>query len=629
MDLCRTRCCALYCSHEPSGDEVSPPVRLVERHSFEATPPLLRISSIHPIRKSSTGHSLQPPQNKSASNEPTPNDPPDVEMKCSPLLYFNRPVNLPSALTPASDATTRNFESIIALREREPCVAVEDKRLTLGGDERYMTEPSRMRYNEDIANRNMLSTSSNVYPEPNPPAQKSVPLSVGPSRYGEDVADRVNAQDFSPAESAPSLDSSRRSPKEDKDYANLPTSQNRPQEYYSSRFKPTLDAYTPEQRGKTAERRLLGLRALEETMPCHWPATRDRSSVGSISPQRHSGSSSKTSLSKAGSKPRRPSLERRSLPQSVNESVSATTSTSAARSLTVEEIEAKEVQRMARDNFYESRAVHPSGKGRSAPLLPVDSGSNTSSTVTTERHKSEGHIAHTQPFALPSLESSLEPGYTPSRSIDTRTQMAGTSSSTGTSIRHSIGQLDTVDEVTDQIGTPPARTPTPESPYPEIIPPAEVFSEQNTTTKTHGQCQERSKLLPLTRPLPAADRAASQTTQRKPDSSTSAPKSSAPHRAPTMAPTDLKKEKTWPVKFDTKSGGYEGLEEVVAEKRRKMVVGGLLARTETVDRSMPGGWVDGSTGVRGWGRWESESVLWERYPLPYRKCSVLQREGLS
>lgn len=608
MEFCRKHlhCCACNAKPSSANEEQQQPVRVVQPE--EVLPPLLRIDTGRPTKQSSAGERLKTPTSDAA----------DVRRISSALLTNNRPIERPSDL---SEGSTRNFESIITLRKRDPNMAEEDRRLTLGGDQRYMTEPSRMRYSEDVANRNVLSSSSNVYPNPSPPAGKSLPLSVGPGKYGGDVADRAISQANSAAKSshssAPGSIPSRGSD----------TSSPNTEEYYTSRFKPTQDAYTPEQR-HSAERKLLGLSSLNEGVPEHDSMKRDRRSLDS-------GLSS-ASVDKDNSKRHRPSLGgKKSSSDSAPKRSTAASGSSAATALTPEETETKEATHMARDNFYDSRAKRPPGRIHTAgPFCPVDSqfedqegAAGPITTLKVERPKVERQIS---PFGPPSVlskeptpEQVLPSAAPPTTLQETQPSLpvpsvnnnhhhntlgdsAPRRGSTGGLSAKDFTSLTTGDSKNSKNSSLPP-TARPVTPYTqmifdhvlpffhtEIVPPPEVFDSERASQSSRAQDKDHAE---------DGTRRAQSGAQDLPASSPPAVPPPAPstvmnggqvarigHPMLEVGVGGLKTGKTWPIKFDTESGGYEGLEEVVAEKRRKMVVGGLFRRTDTVDRAMPGAW---------------------------------------
>jgi len=592
MEFCPSvHCCSVSSStrreHDSRDAEPSRPVRLPDSQGLVSLQQLPRANSISrpPVRQTSTGTAL----------ETVSKETPDTRRISSTIVEFNRPIDLPS------DSSTRNFKPIISLRQRDPNMAEEDRKLTLGGDERYMTDPSRMRFSEDIANRNMLSTTSNVYPEPNPPAPRSLPLSVGPNKYGEDVADRVLSQPGSAIQ--PAVDISVTSPANDSDIRRVSGARDVSDDYYTARFKPTHDAYTPD----STQRNSTSGRAVEisstDDAPSNYSLAERISRHNSLQDRDYS-LGSKESLGN-------------SLPRATS---GATSGSSIPLPLSLEEIEAKEVNRMSKDNFYDSRAIHPRDRVRAVgPACAVESGfgeqpgANKSQTLQIVQPKLEQPICpRNQSDAPPSAIQVPVLEITPGR--------PGAGAATG-----SLTTQPNDAESPDHFATPPAQTefvaPGPPSHLPasQLSPGPGMGAPSSTTPSTSA----------AHRPGPPLD---------MPSSSTSAPAPSAPAAGPASPlarsltpnshvvfehilpffdaepagaaaaaaaaadgpePRVRPAGKTWPVRFDTASGAYDGLEQLVAEKRlRLMAVGGLLPRTDTVDRAMPGGWYDGEGRVR-------------------------------
>jgi hypothetical protein len=130
--------------------------------------------------------------------------------------------------------------------------------------------------------------------------------------------------------------------------------------------------------------------------------------------------------------------------------------------------------------------------------------------------------------------------------------------------------------------------------HPEIVPPPEIFASEHASQSSPAQDEEHAEHVTRRVQSGAQDLAAGSPPAVPPPAPSRAMNggqvAQIVHPALEGGMGGLKTGKTWPIKFDTESGGYEGLEEIVAEKRRKMVVGGLFRRTDTVDRAMPGGW---------------------------------------
>ncbi|KAJ9667532.1 hypothetical protein H2201_002401 [Coniosporium apollinis] len=81
---------------------------------------------------------------------------------------------------PPGTAISDDDPRVMQFKPLMPGLEDDLRHLSLGGDDRFMTEPSRMRYSEDVARRNI-----SVSPEP-----PSRPLDPQAGLYSEDVADR-------------------------------------------------------------------------------------------------------------------------------------------------------------------------------------------------------------------------------------------------------------------------------------------------------------------------------------------------------------------------------------------------------------------------------------------------------
>jgi len=571
MELCPSiHCCSLRSSHRTEYDskdaEPSRPVKVPESQALTSLQPLPKVDSTdRPARQMSTRSTL----------EPESKDRPDTRRISSAIVAFNRPIDRPS------DSSTRNFESIISLHQRDPNMAKEDRKLTLGGDQRYMTDPSRMKFSEDIANRNMLSTTSNVYPEPNPSAPRSLPLSVGSNKYSEDVANRVLSYPVSTTSSPAAISLP---PSSDGDTRRISSPRDAPDDYYTARFKPTYDAYTLDSTHRnSAERKDANSSLPEDTQSHHSLAEKisRHNSLGNRENSLGGKESSRNSLSKAAS--------------------GVTSGSSGAAPLSAEEMETKEVNRMASDNFYESRATHPRDRVRASdPASPVASrfdeqpGASSSQTLQIERPKFDRQIS---PMNQTEILKSVSQQPPLDSALDILKAIAATDS---------IATQSSIAESPDQPTRQQARTerrtpdqPTHDHPTELTLAPNHGTTPAARPSTPHPHAPDRpTPALNVPSSHPPASGASARAPATPSTHAAAAPMSPFCSNGAGGAAPRVRTGKTWPVRFDTASGGYEGLEEEVAARRARMVVGGMLARTDTGARAMPGGWCDGSGGAR-------------------------------
>ncbi|KAF2401205.1 hypothetical protein EJ06DRAFT_529335 [Trichodelitschia bisporula] len=95
----------------------------------------------------------------------------------SALVSFQRPVS------PGSKPFIGDFEPLLHLKSTGADLSAELEHLTLGGDDRLMTDPSRKRFSEDVADRNLVLGRIGFSPATTPSETRYVPILDDASGY--------------------------------------------------------------------------------------------------------------------------------------------------------------------------------------------------------------------------------------------------------------------------------------------------------------------------------------------------------------------------------------------------------------------------------------------------------------
>jgi hypothetical protein len=113
----------------------------------------------------------------------------------SALVSYDQPVDNPSTSIQISDTSRPNTKKSyhgLELGPQDTSLYDDLSYLTLGGDSRDASDPSRKRYSEDVADPNLMANAKGSLPE-NPPARRGSVLVQPPTQvdeFSEDIEDR-------------------------------------------------------------------------------------------------------------------------------------------------------------------------------------------------------------------------------------------------------------------------------------------------------------------------------------------------------------------------------------------------------------------------------------------------------
>jgi hypothetical protein len=113
----------------------------------------------------------------------------------SALVSYDQPIDSPSTSIQTSDTSRPNIKKSnhgLELGPQDTSLYDDLSYLTLGGDSRDASDPSRKRYSEDVADRNLMANAKGLLSK-NPPALNGSVLIQPPTQvdeFSEDIADR-------------------------------------------------------------------------------------------------------------------------------------------------------------------------------------------------------------------------------------------------------------------------------------------------------------------------------------------------------------------------------------------------------------------------------------------------------